>query len=129
MESRTPTGGSLYPGDTTNPGSRAILRLYPAFTSASGGPIRIPSTVVHRLDITDGWDDGDNFKPLTYNNPYSRLVVDAFNNPIVIGSLPTSTTSGRVLVVDNDGRVWRGDSTSSLGGGGGSWVWWQSKTN
>jgi hypothetical protein len=109
------------PGDTAIPGNPAILRLYPPFTSSTqfGGPIRLPTAIVHRLDITDGANGADNLNPLSYKNPYSRLVVDAYNKPIVVGSLPTSATSGRILVIDNEGKVWRGDSTSSLSGGGG----------
>jgi len=109
------------PGDTVITGfNDAILRLYPAFKQASGGPFRLPTAIVHRLDISDGIGTTDSPTQLSSDNPYSRLVVDAFNNPMVFANLPTSTTSGRLLVVDNNGKVWRGDSTSSLGGGGGT---------
>lgn len=105
-------------GDTIVSGNTAALRLYPSFTAVDGGPIRLPTAAIRRLDITDGFSGADdNFPALSYNNPYSRIVVDASNIPLVIGNLPITSNPGRVLVVDNDGKVWRGDSTSSLSGG------------
>jgi hypothetical protein len=102
-------------GDTSSTGSGSALRLYPAFTSTSGGPIKMPTAVVKRLDITDPVPgSADNFFPLSYNNPYSRLVMDAKNFPVVMANLPVSSNDGRLLVVDNTGKVWQGDSTAAL---------------
>jgi len=107
------------PGDTVISGfSDAILRLYPAFKAKFAGSIRIPTATVHRLDISDGVGTDDAFAQLSTDNAYSRLVVDANSKPVVFGNLPASTTTGRLLVIDDNGRVWRGDSTSSIGGQG-----------
>lgn len=110
---------SILPSDTSYPAtsvSSDAMRIYPAFESRNlGGLLKTPTVNMKRLDISDGVPGAtDNFWPLTYNNPYSRLVIDAYNYPLVIDHLPKSDVSGNVLIIDNRGKVWKGDSTSVL---------------
>lgn len=102
--------------NTTSPHTNGVpLRLYPAFTSSSGGPILVPTAVAARIDISEAVPGAaDNFFPLSYNNPYSRLVINAQNYPLVVGNLPRNSTNGRFLIIDSAGKIWRGDTTASL---------------
>ncbi len=77
--------------------------------ATSAGPIKIPTAVVKRLavDQQNAGGGADNLTPISYDNPYSRLVVDAANQPVVFGSLPQSDIAGRILIIDNNGRVWK----------------------
>jgi hypothetical protein len=97
---------------------RTVLNLYPAYQPYAGRYVKLPTANVKRLDISQ--IGADAFQTFNYDNPYSRLLVDAANYPFIFKNMPQSNVSGRLLVVDSDGKVWLGDSTSSLGGGGGS---------
>lgn len=81
----------------------AVLKLYPSFNEASGGVFKIPTAIVKRLDITDGTAGFDNYNAETYDNPYSRLVIDAKNYPLVTVNLPgisLDTVNNKPLVIN-----------------------------
>jgi hypothetical protein len=107
-------------GNINNNGS--VLKLFPSMTADGLVPIKIPTAGVKRLyisDTNDPWVNPD--LNSTQNNPYSRLVVDAKNNPVVFANLPVTlrdTVNNKPLVINpTTGAIqyssWSGGSGAS----------------
>ena len=112
----------VLPNDTPKVANGTVLRLFPTHVYPFGS-IKIPTTSTTRLSVEDNISGcGNCVGPLNANNPYSSLVVDARNNPLVVGNLP-SNTNGRMLIIDNNGKIWKGDTATGGGGGSGSAAW------
>ncbi|MBS1567055.1 MAG: hypothetical protein JST39_21920 [Bacteroidetes bacterium] len=99
------------PNDTPRVASGTVLRLSPTHVFPFGS-VKIPTASTTRLVVQDNISGCANcIGPVDANNLYSSLVVDARNQPVVFGNLPSSST-GNTLIIDADGRIWKGPVVS-----------------
>lgn len=102
------------PNDSPRVNQGTVFRLYPTHVFPFGA-VKIPTATATRLSVEDNISGCTNcIGPLNANNPYSSLVVDARNNPVVMGNLPANP-NGRMLIIDGNGRIWKGDTVISAG--------------
>ena len=100
--------------DTVNNNYGTVLRLFPTYM-LNVNSFKVPTAATLRLVIEDVNPTCANCITLPANdNPYSRLVVDAHNYPLVVSNLP-SNSSGHMLIIDDNGKVWKGDTVNTSG--------------